>query len=98
MTMKEGWEDIEKVLHFQGLLYVPKIICTELISWHHNNPLTGYFRIKKTRELVAQKYYCPTFRHNVETHIKGCDVCLAPKKVRYKPYGDLQLLPIPTHH
>ena len=29
--------------------------------------------------------------------MKGCDVCLASKAVRHKPYGDLQSLPIPTH-
>ena len=29
--------------------------------------------------------------------MKGCDVCLASKAVRHKPYGDLQFLPVPTH-
>ena len=56
-TMKEGWEEVEEVLYFQGLLYVPEIIRTELINRHDNNPLAGYFGIEKTQELVAQKYY-----------------------------------------
>ena len=30
--LKEGWTEIEGVLHFQGLPYVPEIIRTELIS------------------------------------------------------------------
>ena len=29
--------------------------------------------------------------------MRGCDICLASKTVRHKPYGDLQSLPIPTH-
>ena len=29
--------------------------------------------------------------------MKGCNVCLALKTVRHKPYGDLQSLPVPTH-
>ncbi len=95
--LPEGWEDIEQVLYYQGLPYVPKVIHSGLISRHHNDPLAGHFGIKKTRELIARKYYWPTLQRDVEAYIKGCDVCLASKLVRHKPYGDLQLLPVPTH-
>ena len=94
----EGWDNIDGVLHYQGLPYVSKIIRTELISRYHDNPLAGHFGIKKTHELIAQKYYWPTLRCDVEDYVSGCDVCLALKAVRYKLYGDLQSLPIPTHH
>ncbi len=93
----EGWEEFKSMLHFQVLPYVPEIIRTELISRHHDNRLAGHFGIEKTQELVAWKYYWPTLRHDVEAYVKGCDVCLASKAVRYKPYGDLQSLPMPTH-
>ena len=93
----EGWDDIDGVLHHQGLSYVPEIIQTELISRHHDDPLAGNFGIEKTCELIARKYYWPTLRRDVEDDKKGCDVCLASKAVRHKPYGDLQSLPIPTH-
>ncbi len=36
-------------------------------------------------------------RQDVKANVKGCDVCLALKAVCHKPYGDLQLLLIPTH-
>ena len=49
----------------------------------------GHFGIKKTRELLARKYYGPTRRHDVQAYVKGCDVCLASKAVRHKPYGNL---------
>ena len=39
-----GWEDVERVMHLHGLSYIPEIIKTELTT-------------KKTRELVAKKYY-----------------------------------------
>ena len=94
---REGWEDSERVLHHQGLPYVPKLIKTKLISRHHDDPPASYFGIEKTRELVARKYYWEILQCNVENYIKGCDVCLASKAMRYKPYGDLQSLPIPTH-
>ncbi len=53
----EGWENIEQVFHYQGLPYVPKVICSELISRHHNDPLEGHFGIEKTCKLIVKKYY-----------------------------------------
>ncbi len=58
----KGWEDIKQVLHYQDFLYVPKIILSELINRHHNDPLAGHFGIKKTCELIAKKYYWPMLR------------------------------------
>ncbi len=43
--LPEGWEDIEQVFYYQGLSYVPKVIRSELISKHHNDPLAGHFGI-----------------------------------------------------
>ena len=83
---KDNWQDIDNVLHYQGLFYVPKIIRTELINKHHNDSLVGYFRIKKTSELVAQKYYWPTLHHDVKDYMKECNVYLILKAVWYKLY------------
>ena len=80
---------IDEIFYYQGLPFVPKAIWTELISRHHNDLLVGHFGIKKTCKLLAQKYYWPILRHNVEAYVKGCDVCLAFKAVCHKLYGDL---------
>ena len=85
------------MLYYQGLPYLPEIIRTEIISRHHNDSLAEHFGIEKTWELVVQKYYWPTLRADIETYVKGWDVYVVSKAVRYKPYDDLQLLPIPTH-
>ncbi len=85
------------MLHYQGLPYVPKVIRSELISRHHDNPLAGHFGIEKTRMLIARKYYWPTLQQDVEAYIKRCDVCLASKAVCHKLYRDLQSLPVFTH-
>ncbi len=76
---------------------MPEIIRTELISRHHDDPLAGNFGIKKTRELFVQEYYWETLYHDVESYVKGCDVCLASKAVRHKPYGDSRSLSVPAH-
>ena len=94
---REGYEEVDGVLHHQGLPFVTEAIRTELISHHYDDPLAGHFGIEKTCELLAQKYFWPSLRHDVEAYVKGCDVCLASKAVRHKPYGDLQSLPVPTH-
>ncbi len=95
--LPESWEDIEQVLHYQGLPYVSKVIYLELISRHYNDPLAGHFCIETTRKLIARKYHWPTLQRDVEAYIKGCDVCLASKVVCHKPYGDLQSLPDLIH-
>lgn len=84
------------LLH-QGLSYISEVIQTQLISRHHNDPLAGHFEIDKIQELITRKYYWPTLPRNVESYVKGCDIYLASKSVRYKPYSDLQLLLVPTH-
>ncbi len=67
---------------------MPEIVKTKLISRHHDDPLVNHFRIDKTQELIARKYYWPTFRHNIEAYVTGCDVCLALKAVKHKLYSD----------
>ena len=93
----DRYKDVDGVLHHQGLPFVPEIIRTELISRHHDDSLASHFGINKTRKLIGRKYYWPSLKKDVEAYVKGCDVCLAPKAVRHKPYGDLQALPVPTH-
>ena len=93
----EGWDNIDGILHHQGLPYVSEIIRTELISRYHDNPLASHFGIEKIHELIARKYYWPIFHRDVENYVKGYDVYLALKAVRHKPYDNLKSLPIPTH-
>ena len=93
----KDWQDIDGVLHYQGLSYVSEIIWTKFISSHHNALPAGHFGIEKTRELLSRKYYWPMLRHDVDNYVRGCDICLALKAIRHKPYDDLQSLPVPTH-
>ena len=97
LQSKKGYKEVKRVLHHLNLSFMPKAIWTKLISRHHNDLLAGHFGIKKTRELLVQKYFWPSLRHNIEAYIKGCDVCLALKAVRHKPYNNFQSLPVLTH-
>ncbi len=53
----ESWENIEEILYYQGLPYVPKVIRSELISRYHDNPFTGHCGIERIQELIVRKYY-----------------------------------------
>ncbi len=95
--MKNSWEEnADGVLCHQGLLYVPKIVTIELISKYHDDLLASHFGIDKTRELIARKYYWLTLRKDVKAYAINCDVCLALKAVRHKPYSNLQSLTVLT--
>ena len=95
--LKNDYEEVDGVLHHQGLPFILEAIQIELISWHHNNSLAGHFDIDKTKELVGRKYYWPSLKKDVENYVRRYDVCLASKAIKHKLYGDLRSLPIPTH-
>lgn len=86
--MAKRWENINKVIHHQGLSYIPEIICLKLINSYHDDPLARHFGINKTQKLIAKKYYLEILRCDVEAFMKGCNIYLTFKVVRHKPYGD----------
>ena len=95
--MKQGWNDKNGVLHPRELLLLPEIIWTNLISRHHNNALARHFGINKNREFIGRKYNWLHHKKEVESYVKGCDVCLGSKAVKHKLYGDFHAWPIPAH-
>ena len=76
----DGGEDVKRVVHHQGLFYIPEIIKTELTT-------------KKTRELIAKEYYgdlqllpIPTYRWK-GTNYNSILVIVGrlTKMIHYKP-------------
>ena len=51
------YEELDGILYYQGLPFIPEAIQTEIISRHHNDYLAGHFGIDKTKDLISQKYY-----------------------------------------
>ena len=82
--MKNGWNNIDKLLYYQDFLYIPEVISTKLISRYYNNPLASHFKIDKIQKLITRKYFWSTFCRNIKSYMKGSNVCLASKTVRYK--------------
>lgn len=85
------------MLYWESLPDIPEIIRIKQISKHHDKLLINHFEINKTKRLITQKYYRPSLWVNVETYVKTYNICLTSKTVRYKRYGDLQLLLISSY-
>ena len=84
--LKSDYEEVDRLLHHQALFFVLEAI---LIGRHHDDPLARHIGIDKTRELDGRKYYRPSLKRNVKSYVRVCDICLALKAVRHKPYSDL---------
>lgn len=93
-----GFKDIKDIFYYQSLLYISNIIHFEIISRHYNNLLANYFRIKKTKKLIARNYFWPTFCQNIETYVKDYNICLASKIVYCKLFEDFQSLLISIYY
>ena len=85
----DRYKEVNRILHHQGLLFVPEVIQTKIINRHYDDPLANYFSVDKTKELINQKYYWPSLKKDVKSYAKGCDVCFGLKAVKHKPYEDL---------
>lgn len=54
--LSEGCKEINKVIYYRGISFVPIMIWIKLIICHQNKPLEGHLYTDKTRELICQKY------------------------------------------
>lgn len=97
LSQIDSFENNERVLHKESILYVPGIIRTKAISMTHDNSPADLFGIDKTRQLITRIYYCHSFRADVEAYVKACDVYIAFKASCFKSYEDLQSLSIRKH-
>ncbi len=72
----KGWKIIKEVLYYLSVSYIPKVMCSELISKYYNDLLIGHFDIEKTQKLIARKYYWLMLQRDVEAYVENCDICL----------------------
>lgn len=97
LELRKSSKKIDSALHHVSYLYIPKLIQTKLTCRHHNDRLKGHSDIEKIGKLIAQKYYWKILRYKLKTYIKMCDIYLALKAVRHKPYQNRQFLLIITY-
>ena len=76
-----------------GKIQIPVSLEKELIQEFHAAPTNGHQGVFKTWKQLTQYY--DVSQRIVADAIKDCYKCLSNKPAQYKPYRELQLLPIP---
>ena len=65
---------------------------TKILRMHHDDSLTKYFEIKKTRSLLQRKFYRLKMLKNIKKYIQNCNVCQCVKAFRHRLYDVTTLL------
>ena len=77
-------------------LCIPKFLRMKVIREAHDAILgAGPSGIIKTAAAVESRYYWPKLTDSVPEWIAGCNICHRIKHKNARPYGLLQVLPIP---
>lgn len=62
--------DKDGITYLHGLIYVPKVICKEIIRIHYDLLISRHQRIKKMYKQVLRNYYMPNLQREVTNYIK----------------------------
>jgi hypothetical protein len=57
------------LVYLRNLIYIPDCMRTEIIKWHHNDPMRRYMGMEKTAELILRNYYFLNIRRKVQSYI-----------------------------
>ena len=80
-----NWKTLEDgTITFKDRVYVPidKKLRGDIISQHHDTPLTGHYGRFKTVENITRDYWWPTIHRDVQTYVNGCETCQRTKSHR----------------
>ncbi|KAI2650775.1 Transposon Tf2-9 polyprotein [Labeo rohita] len=77
------------------LTYVPPNLRPRVLSLTHSSLSSGHPGIEATLDLLNNRFWWPSIRHDTIVFVKNCSVCNMAKSPRQLPAGLLQPLPIP---
>ena len=94
---KKWSRDNKRIWQYKNCIYLLQAGSMRLLKLHshHNDPLAGHFRAKRTTTLIQRKYYWLRLTQDVKQYVRTCTTCPPIKAARHKPYSKLQLLPVP---
>jgi hypothetical protein len=94
---KEGWDVREGCLRRHGKLYVPddRTLRSDLLVEAHDCRVSGHRGARKTKQLLARRYYWPLLDKEVKEYVSSCLACATNKARNQKLPGPLHPLPIP---
>ncbi len=92
------WSQEHGLYLFRGKVFVPfnQKMRYQVISEHHDNPLSGHPGCDKTFELISRNYWWPGMHQNIAEYVRTCLPCQRTKTFPTKPFGLLQPNPVPS--
>jgi hypothetical protein len=80
-------------------IYIPddRPLKTMLLKEMHDSPMGGHLGVRKTLWKLAQHYYWPGMRKEVQHYVQSCVACSQNKHSNQAPVGMLQPIPIPNN-
>jgi len=74
----------DRTISYKDLTYVPldQTLQGDIISYHHDTPLSGHYGQFKTTENILHNYWWPNIHHDVKQYISGCETCQCTKPHR----------------
>jgi hypothetical protein len=76
-------------------IVIPQSMIAIILDSYHNSILAGHLGVKKTLTKIAQRYWWPSLRSDVENYVLSCHICLRTKARQTKPPGIMQNRIIP---
>ena len=89
-------KEIDGLLQKEGRLYVPEgDLRLEVLEACHDSRLAGHFGRRKTKELLARKFWWPSMDSTIQEYCDSCEVCTRAKTPRHASHGLLMPLQAP---
>ena len=96
-TYAQKMKSQERTVPYQynGKIYVPDSLLTNLIEGYHDNPKHGHPGTVRTMELIGRSWSSPGLRTKVDEYIASCLSCKQNKADNHAKYRYLQKIKLP---
>ncbi|KAK3523568.1 hypothetical protein QTP70_002476 [Hemibagrus guttatus] len=76
-------------------LFVPLHFRQQVMQWVHGAPSSGHPGIRRSTQLVRNRFWWPSLGSDVEEYVRSCPTCAQARTSRLLPEGLLEPLSIP---
>ncbi|KAK3534434.1 hypothetical protein QTP86_015214 [Hemibagrus guttatus] len=76
-------------------LFVPLHFRQQVMQWVHEAPSSGHPGIRRSTQLVRNRFWWSSLGSDVEEYVRSCPTCAQARTSRLLPEGLLEPLPVP---
>ncbi|MEM1008681.1 MAG: RNase H-like domain-containing protein, partial [Myxococcota bacterium] len=82
--------------HHSKRIFLPAKYRPDIIQAMHCSLLGGHMGVFKSFNRIANRYYWPNMRKDIQDHLRACDICQKASKINHPQKAPLQPLPQPA--